>query len=117
MSATIETVGSNIVFTVNTTAIDAGNSSEFKRALTDVISDGVHVVLNLENVDFVDSAGLGAIVWVLKRLTACDGSLRLCGINPPVQTLFDLVRMHKLVRICGSLDEAVVKTVKRFEHV
>ena len=107
MNATIDKIGQASVFTVSTSAIDAGNCADFKRDMNAVIEDKAQVVLNLENVDFVDSAGLGSIVWGLKQLNNFGGDLRLCGINPAVRTLFELVRMHKLVRVFDSLDDAV----------
>ena len=107
MNATIEKYGNVIVVDVPNESIDASNANDFKRDLETTFEDKAHVVLDLSRVEFVDSAGLGTMVWAVKQLATRDGDLRLCGVNGPVRALFELVRMHKLVSVFNSRDEAV----------
>ena len=64
-------------------------------------------VLKLANVEFVDSAGLGAVVASLKRLRAMNGDMKICNVHKSVRALFELVRMHKLVDIYNTREEAL----------
>jgi anti-sigma B factor antagonist len=65
------------------------------------------VVLDLSQVRFVDSSGLGSILSCLRQMNAKGGELNLCGITKQVRALFDLVRMHRIFDIYDTRDEAV----------
>ena len=107
MESTIDKIGEVIVFNVNFEALDARTSKDFRAELTEVLSEGSLVVLDLSQVQFIDSSGLGTIVASLKRLRATNGDMRVCNVHKPVRALFELVRMHKLVDIFASREEAL----------
>ncbi len=100
-------VNQPVIFSVSFDAIDAGNVAIFRTQLEDLFLDGARVVLDLSRCEFVDSAGLGAIVWAVRRLAELGGELCICGVRKPVQALFELVRMHKLVASFESKQEAI----------
>lgn len=106
MEATIEKVNGVVLVTAQYESIDAGNVDCFKRDVSAVIEDGAQVVLDLTCVEFVDSAGLGGIVWFLKKLASCRGELKVCGVCSSVQALFELIRMHRLIAIYSDREEA-----------
>lgn len=87
--------------------LDASNSKEFKEKMAPVLKEGSKVVLDMGHVKFVDSSGLGAILSCLRKLNKGDGDLFLYGLNKPVQTLFELVRMNRVFKIYASKDEAL----------
>jgi anti-sigma B factor antagonist len=66
----------------------------------------MHILLDLAEVAFVDSAGLGGILSVLKRLPA-GGSLTLCGCRPAVLELLRLTRLDRILRLAPSVGEAL----------
>ncbi len=83
--------------------IDAAGAISFKermRELTDTPSR--RVVLDLSNVVFLDSSGLGAVVAVLKLL-APDRKLELAGLTPTVEKVFRLTRMDTIFTIHPSV--------------
>jgi anti-sigma B factor antagonist len=106
METTIETVDGIVLVTAQYESIDAGTVTDFKGDVEAVIEDGAKVVLDLSRVEFVDSAGLGGIVWFLKQLAAQDGDLKVCSVCSSVRALFELIRMHRLVSIYNDRDEA-----------
>jgi anti-sigma B factor antagonist len=106
MDTTIERVENITFITAEYEAIDAGSVADFKRDVEAVIEDNARVILDLAKVEFVDSAGLGGIVWLLKQLVAKGGDLKVCGISSSVRALFELIRMHRLVAIHNDRDEA-----------
>ena len=64
------------------------------------------IMLNLEQVEFIDSSGLGAVVSVMKRL--CKGhKLDLCALTPTVEKVFRLMRMESIFSIYAILEQAV----------
>lgn len=87
--------------------IDASSASDFKGKMIDWITGGSNrIVLDLSEVDFIDSSGLGAIVSSLKAI-GNQGDLIICGIGETVLSLFRLTRMDRVFQIVSSPEEAV----------
>jgi anti-sigma B factor antagonist len=61
----------------------------------------------MSDVHFVDSSGLGAILSLSKRAAEAGGDVKLCEMTKPVRTLFELVRMHRILEIYSSVEEAM----------
>ena len=101
--------GDILVVTVNEPRIDASVAIQFKdrmREETDTVTG--RVVLNLEQVDFIDSSGLGAIVAAMKQLGASH-RLDLSCLNENVDKVFRLTRMDTVFQIHESLGEALAQ--------
>lgn len=60
-----------------------------------------HLLLNLKEIKFIDSSGLGAVVTLLKKLLP-DGSLKLCGLNRNVAYAFEITNLNKIFDIYES---------------
>jgi anti-sigma B factor antagonist len=87
--------------------IDASVSTGFKGRMVDWINQGNRrIVLDLSEVDFIDSSGLGAIVSSLKTL-GNDGDLVICGIRETVMGLFKITRMNRVFQIFADQPEAL----------
>lgn len=65
------------------------------------------VVLDLGEVDFVDSSGLGAIVRVHKQLRAAGGTLSLVITDETVLRVFQMSGLDRVLVVHGSLDAAL----------
>lgn len=87
--------------------LDASNSKDFKEKIAPVLKENSKVVMDMGHVKFVDSSGLGAILSCLRQLNSDGGDLFLFGLNKPVQTLIELVRMNRVFQIYSSRDEAL----------
>ena len=107
MNVTIEKQDNVVILDVPNESIDASNCNDFKRDIEPTLEANARIVLDLANVQFVDSAGLGVMVWAVRQLASIGGEIRLCNVNGSVRALFELVRMHKLVTLLDSRDEAV----------
>jgi anti-anti-sigma factor len=64
-------------------------------ALTARASSGV--VLDMTGVTFMDSSGVGALVFMYKRLTAQQATMHLVGLNGQPQKLIKLLRIHQTI--------------------
>lgn len=84
--------------------LDLSTASEFKRQLA-AVPDG-SLVLDMEGIVFVDSSGLGAILSLMRSLNERGGDLRLCCLQKRVRVMFELVRMHRVLNIHQTTDEA-----------
>lgn len=76
--------------------LTAVNSTQFKQEVVAHVDDGhARLVIDLSEVSFVDSAGLGALVGVLKRIGA-RGDIVVCGLSASVRQMFELTRMNRI---------------------
>ncbi len=107
METTVEKVGDVTIVAVNVDELDAGNADAFRRAIAPALKDCRKLVIDLEQVQFVDSRGCGAILSCLKHISPTGGDLKLCRVNPPVRMIFNLIRMENICAILNTRDEAV----------
>jgi anti-sigma B factor antagonist len=76
--------------------LDVPAAAELKTILTDRVTRGArNIALNLQDVEFMDSSGLGALISTL-RLLECQGELMLCGVRDGV---LGLLRITSMVRV------------------
>ena len=66
-----------------------------------------HIVLNLEQVSFMDSSGLGVILGRYKQIKQVHGEMVVCAISPPIQRLFDLSGLFKIIRLEPTEENAL----------
>ncbi len=66
-----------------------------------------HIVLNLEGLTFMDSSGLGVILGRYKHVKQLNGEMIVCAISPPIQRLFDMSGMFKIIRLERSEEFAL----------
>lgn len=107
MKLQAEQLAGGLVIRAQGSRIDAGGAIAFKdamRALTEG-SEG-RVILDLGEVDFVDSSGLGAIVAAMKQL-GTGRKLELSGLTPTVDRVFRLTRMDRVFPIHASVADAL----------
>jgi anti-sigma B factor antagonist len=107
MDLTVEKVGDVTIVVMNQEELDAASAEVFRRQVAPVLKDCRKMVLDLGRVQFVDSRGCGAILSCLKHLSTAGGELKLCRVNPPVRTVFDLIRLGRVCEIVGTREEAV----------
>lgn len=87
--------GKVIVLRPHTRRIDASVAVEFKSKLMDIVIEGHQkIVLDLSEVDFIDSSGLGAMVAVLKKVSL-DGGIKLFGVKEGIKSILELTRLDK----------------------
>ena len=94
------------IVTVREPRIDAAIAIRFKDSMREATATNMpHVVLDLSEVEFVDSSGLGAIVAAMKQLGSTR-RLDLAGLTPTVARVFRLTRMDSVFTIHDSVAQA-----------
>ncbi len=87
--------------------LDASNVKTFRETIKPLITDQARVVINMSQMKFVDSSGLGALISCLREVNAQKGQLKLCAMTRSVRALFELMRMNRVFDIFETQDEAV----------
>lgn len=94
------------VTAVTVETIDGNNVGKFKAALAPLLTPGVKLILDLGAVEFMDSSALGSLLTASRTIEGGAGTLRLANLTPPVRTLFELVRLHRVFEIMNDVNEA-----------
>lgn len=107
MEMPVEKIGDVAVVTLHGEYLDASIADEFKRDMQPTLDENTKVVFDMTQLRFVDSAGIGAILSCLRRLNAKDGDLKLCGLSKSLRASFEIARMHRIIDILETKNEAV----------
>lgn len=84
------------------------NAEQFKKMVIDEVEIGAKkIVISFENVEYVDSSFLGALVAILKALLPLQGSLILIKMNDDIINLFQLTRLNKVFVLADTLEDAL----------
>ncbi len=72
------------------------------------------LIVNMENVDFVDSEGLQKLIASLRLMQAQQSNLLLCSLKPSIQILFEITRIDQLIGIFANFDAAIAQFDMKF---
>lgn len=67
------------------------------------------VILNMESVSYINSAGIGILVDTFKRFRDNDASFILCGLSPDILKLFEVTKLSRFIEIYPNVEEAMKK--------
>ncbi len=91
--------------------IDVYTAPRLRDQLAELVSAGhYHLVINLEEVDFLDSTGLGVLVGALKRVRTHQGSLHLVCTQERLLKIFRITGLAKVFPIYDSVGAACEAT-------
>lgn len=105
----IEKIEDVLVISVeNESKLNASISQKFKVEISKLIDQPrMKIVINLGNLDYIDSSGFGALLSVLRTAKNNGAQLKLCGIRPEVMELVKLLQLQTVFDIRGSVDECI----------
>ena len=88
--------------------IDIYTAPRLRELLIDLVSQGSYqLIVNLDEVGFLDSAGLGVLVGGLRRVRAHDGSLELVCTQQPILKIFRITGLTEVFGIYETVDQAI----------
>lgn len=107
LSCTTSEVDGYVVLTLIGT-IDVSTAPFLRDCLLDVHQNNKHrIVVDLTEVGFVDSTGLGLLVGSLKRSRANNGDVKIVGSDERVLKVFQITGLDKVFTITPTVAEAV----------
>ena len=87
--------------------LDAHTVADFDRHVDEIIGAGtVKIVLDLQGLSYISSAGIGALMGLSQRLKKSDGDLVLLQPTSKVFKILDLLGFTRIFTLCDSEDEA-----------
>ena len=89
--------------------LDAYSEKQFTTFINEALSlNQLSVVIDLTNIDFIDSSGLGAMVQAAKNCKKSDRAFSVVG-NPRVVQTIKLVRLEEFLHLAPDLKTAISK--------
>jgi anti-sigma B factor antagonist len=87
--------------------IDAYHSATFKQKTKEKLTEisQSKFVIDMSLVSYIDSAGLGAVVSLLKEARNLKKELILVGLQPQVRKIFEMTKLDKIVKILDTTNE------------
>jgi anti-sigma B factor antagonist len=88
--------------------LDTNTAPDAEAAINKILDDGgKKLLIDFADVAYVSSAGLRVLLATAKKLKIVGGDMRLCGLNPTVQEVFDISGLSTIFSIFGNDSEAL----------
>ncbi len=98
--------GDKVIISING-EIDAYHSAEVKKYLKDsLLENAKKIVIDMSNVNYIDSAGLGSLVAVFKDARLAEKELILASLKQTVMRIFEMTRLDRVFKIVQTVEEA-----------
>lgn len=83
---------------------NAANAADFQQYLTTAVTQAAHecIVVDLEQVESLDSAGLMALVHGLRVAQSLGKSFNLCSVSPAIRIIFELTQLDSVFEILNT---------------
>ncbi len=86
--------------------LTADSADQFKKYMAEQITNHDRIIVNLKEMEYIDSTGLGALVFILQKLTDDGGKLVLAEMSAKPRVVFNITKAYKIFDIYDSLDAA-----------
>ncbi|GAB4185074.1 MAG: STAS domain-containing protein [Coleofasciculaceae cyanobacterium] len=94
--------------------LDGISANQLRREINDVVETGADIVLvDFQDITFMNSTGLGALVSTLRTVRSAGGELFICSLNEQVQMIFQLTKMDRVFKMFTNRDEFEQKVISR----
>ncbi|MBL7788460.1 MAG: STAS domain-containing protein [Chitinophagales bacterium] len=108
MKSTLEKNERYTVFTIKEKNLTSHNSSDLKSEIAILVAEGyTSILLNLSELDFMDSSGLGALLNADRTTKENEGFLVIYGLNESNNNLIRIAKLDKVLLIAPTQKEAL----------
>lgn len=103
-----EEIGDILLINVELYSANLEKAIPFRDYLMKLFSSGkTKLIVNLSNSEYIDSTFLGSLVFVLKKMNAAKGEMRLVlGKSSKTSTMFEITNMNKVFKVFESVENA-----------
>ncbi len=89
--------------------MDLYNSYKLKELVMKMLEKDVRVfIINLERVDYIDSSGIGALIFICSTIKKMNLKLSISNVHGSVQRVIELTKLTGYFPISSSVDEAIL---------
>lgn len=95
-----ETQEDGVKIAINAKRFDATNANQFKEEMGSKFNPRPkHVEVDLSQIDFIDSSGIGALLSIQKQLDQSSDPIVLINPKPAVLSIIELLRLHRVFKL------------------
>src|SRR5699024_9924263 len=107
---TFFTIRENVLIIRLTGELDHHEATILREAWQNKLREGTvkHVILNLEEVSFMDSSGIGVLLGRYKEILELGGELVVCSVSPAIKRILEMSGMFKIVRLESNEEFALL---------
>ena len=89
--------------------LDVSVSSQVEEEIMKIIEKDklIHIILNMEKVEYMSSSGFRACIASLRKLHSMNGTLKISNIKPAVKRIFDVIELTSLFDIYDTEEDAL----------
>lgn len=108
MNFSVEHKDNLVIFTLKNEKLNSEISPQLKAKLLILAQPDIEgLLIDLSNVEYVDSTGLGALLIAQRQMAEHDLPVIICGAKEPVLNLLTISHLDELFEIFASVEEAV----------
>jgi anti-anti-sigma factor len=108
MQLVVETNGDVQILRVQEAKLTYPTLSAFLAEVRKLVEGGTRkLLLDLKAVSYADSASIGCLMDIRRLLQEQEGTLKICGLQPRVETLISMTGVNKIIEIHREEDGAV----------
>ena len=94
-------------------SLDGNRANELRNQVKHALSKGAKIILiDLKDVNFMNSSGIGALVSTLKEVKKGESNLFLCSLSEQVKIIFQLTKMDRVFKTFLNREEFEEKILK-----
>lgn len=88
--------------------LDLANAADLKEKVKGLLEhQKTQIHLNMKDVDFINSSGLGALVSIMKEVRVTKGRLTLSNLAPYVNEIFEITQLSHVFEIYETIEEVM----------
>jgi len=88
--------------------INLDNVDELSKVFKKIVTDNARkVLLDLRQVDYIDSSGFACLIQFSKDLRAIEGVLFLSGLSPKIRSLFAITKLESVFKLYETETDAL----------
>ncbi|OWZ83984.1 anti-sigma F factor antagonist [Natranaerobius trueperi] len=106
MDINVQKKGENLIVHLSG-ELDHHTSNLFREKIDRELKKGIYdnLVLDLSNLSFMDSSGIGAVLGRYKKIKSQNGQVFACGMNEQVKKLAEMSGLTKVINYYQNLSE------------
>ncbi|MEM6449499.1 MAG: STAS domain-containing protein [Cyanobacteria bacterium P01_D01_bin.105] len=102
--------GKQVVILAPTGRLDITTAWQFRLKLQETISSEMpNILVNLAEVNFIDSSGLTSLVAGMRDADKTGGCFRICNVHPEAKLVFEVTMMDSVFEIYETEEEALAR--------
>ena len=88
--------------------IDIYSAPKFRSAVMHILDeDELHLIIDMQNVRYMDSSGFAILVTAIKRLSPNGGTMSLVGCTSTINRMLHVIHLDSIISLYQNMDDAM----------